>query len=65
MDAATEFWTSGHRYEELVIEYEQHIEITHPEIVTSRGMCRCLDFAPWCDLAPTAVKYYEHRGPSV
>ena len=61
----SEFWTNGHKYEDLAREYEQNIERTHPGAVTSRGMCVCLKYTAWCSRATTSVTYYEYRGPSI
>jgi hypothetical protein len=65
MNAETEFWTSGHRYEALAREYEQNIEWTHPSVVTSKRLCPCLEYVNECRWAATSVTYYEYRGPSV
>lgn len=63
MTRESEFWTSGHRYEDLAREYEQHIEITHPPSVTSNGIGhRFIHHDGWC---ASKVTYYEYRGPSV
>lgn len=64
-DREHEFWTSGHKYEDLAREYERNIEITHPEYITSKGMCPCLKWFSYCGWANTEVKYYEYRGERI
>jgi len=49
-------------YEDLAREYEQHIEMTHPDYVTSN---RLSPWAVWSKWNRTAVKYYEYRGPTL
>lgn len=59
------FWNEYEEYHDLAMAFDHNVERTHPESVTSRGMCPCLDFTRWCGWAATAVKYYEYRGPDV
>ena len=59
------FWTSNSKYEELVKAYEQQIETTHPNTVSSRRLCPCLGFTHECGWAASSVTYYEHRGPAL
>jgi hypothetical protein len=58
-----DFWTSDNEYEDLAREYEQNIEITHPNYVTSNGIGhRFVHHDVWC---ASKVTYYEHRGSSI
>jgi len=63
--AAAEFWSGESEYQELAEQFERNIERTHPDTVTSRGQCVCLDYTNYCGWAVTAVNYYEYRGESV
>jgi hypothetical protein len=59
--AEHEFWTSDHQYEKLARMYEQNIERTSPEFVTTdRLVPRFLSGDDW---AATSIDYYEYRGP--
>lgn len=65
-DREHHFWTSDHKYEDLARAFERNIEIIQPERVTSRRMCPCLEYSPWCGHPLEGnVEYYEHRGESV
>lgn len=55
------FWIDGNKYEDLARQYEQNIELTHPQ--QAKGECshicgRC----PW---AATTVTYKQYNGPAV
>lgn len=66
MSREHQFWTSGHKYEDLAKTFEQQIVQHHPNSVTSRRMCGCLKYGVgWCGWAVTKVSYYEYRGPRV
>jgi hypothetical protein len=66
-DAAHKFWTSETEYHDIAQTYEQNIETTCPERVTSHGLCDCLELDLFgdCTWASTKVQYYEYRGPDV
>lgn len=49
------------RYHDLVRQYEQNIEVTHPESVTSRGVHSMPAYFTRSNWAATNVRYYEHQ----
>jgi hypothetical protein len=57
---AAEFWRETERYHDMAAEYEQHVETTHPSVVTGRTGCGFCYHCGWC---ATAVTYREYRGP--
>lgn len=60
------FWNSAsERHRKIAEEYHRNIETTHPDYVSSRRMCPCLEFCNWCGWAVTNVEYREYRGPDV
>lgn len=63
--AANEFWTQSSEYTELAKNFYRGIEHTHPETVTSRQLCHCLDWTKDCPWAATKVTYYQYNGESV
>jgi hypothetical protein len=64
-DAEHRFWTESDRYHDLAMEFERNVERDHPEYVTSRGLCACLDYCYWCTWGASNVDYYQYTGPSV
>jgi len=65
IEAERRFWQERDEYHELARQYDRNLEVTHPDFVTSRGMCPCLDYVNRCGWAITKVTYYEYRGPSI
>jgi len=51
------FWSDTERYHELAREFEDNVEVVHPDYVTSSGCGHCYR----CSWAATCVTYYEHR----
>lgn len=64
-DAAHDFWTEENDYHDLARQFEQNVERTHPDIVTSKRMCPCIKYCGYCGWASTSVTYYQHRGEGV
>jgi hypothetical protein len=61
--AAAKFWTNGSDYQDMARIFEQNIEQTHPEVVTSDRIISVWEnHSTW---AATSVDYYEYRGPDV
>jgi hypothetical protein len=63
-DAAHKFWTEDDltaHYRSLAKEYEQNIELTHPNRVKGE----CSHICGPCVWPATTVKYREYRGPRV
>lgn len=60
-NAEGRFWAEREQYHDLAREFEQNIEITHPDYVTSRGVDPMMGFFSKSFWAATNVKYYEHR----
>jgi len=57
-----EFWTTNSNYTDLAKMFEQNIEITHPNRVTSNRLSPFFAFGEW---GSTAVTYREYRGETV
>lgn len=58
-----QFWDELDRYHDLAERYERHVEITHPDYVTSDSITATVEhWSSWC---ATDVIYYEYRGPRV
>lgn len=57
---AGEFWAERDEYHDLARQFEQNIEITHPDSVTSCGVDPVVRFVGRSWWASTCVKYYEH-----
>lgn len=52
------FWNGCERYHDLAIEFDQNVEITYPDYVSTNRL------APWTYVSSypaTCVKRYEHR----
>ena len=63
---SAKFWRERDEYHDLAETFERNIEVIHPEEVTSRSMCPCLDWARSCPHPLEGkAEYYEYRGPSV
>lgn len=63
MNDDNNFWTCGpEKYHDLVEDYYDNIKMVHPDSVTSRGMCVCLDFSSYCKYATTNVIYFDGKG---
>ena len=64
--AGDTFWTdASEKHKQLAEDFYRNIEFTHPDTVTSRRMCPCLDFTHYCGWAATTVTYYEYQGPAI
>lgn len=60
------FWTTAsERHKRIAEAYYRNIETSHPDSVTSKRMCPCLEYCSWCGWAATSVEYPEYRGPRV
>lgn len=59
--AASEFWSEENEYQDIARQFEENIELTHPN--RAKGECR--HFCGRCCWAATSVKYYEYRGPKI
>lgn len=61
-----EFWMNTEKYHDLAKMYERNVEVIHPDSVTSRRMCPCLEYTHWCPFPLEGkVEYYEYRGPRI
>lgn len=57
MPAVARFWCETERYHSLAENYENQIEITHPNYITSQGMLpNCLRGDSW---VASSVVYYD------
>jgi len=66
MSYAAEFWRNREQYHDLAKHFEEHIEVVHPEYVTSRRMCPCLEYTHRCAFPLNGkVEYYEYRGEAI
>lgn len=64
--AGENFWTdASEEHQQLAEAFYRNIEYTHPDSVTSRGMCPCLDYSHYCPRAATSVTYYDYTGPAI
>lgn len=63
-DYVSRFWQETERYHDLVQTFDENIELTHPDIVTSDGQL-VSNWEQWCDWCASSVIYYEYRGPSI
>lgn len=58
------FWTTAsERHQRIAEEYHRNVEMVHPESVTSKRMCVCLNYCSWCGWAASTVQYVEYTGP--
>ena len=61
----SEFWRDCEKYHNLAESFERNIELLHPNIVTSKRMCPCLEYCNYCGWASSSVNYYEYRGERI
>lgn len=60
------FWSDApEEHQEIAETYYRNIRLTHPNTVTSKRMCPCLEFCSYCGWAATSVTYYDYNGPSI
>ena len=59
------FWRNLEKYHSLAEDFERNIKIKHPNSVSSKGMCPCLEFCSYCGWSASKVKYYEYGGERV
>ena len=62
--AERRFWNELDRYHDLAKQYDQHVEVTHPDVVTSNNVL-VSPIEKWCSWCASNVTYYEYRGPNV
>ena len=55
------FWRECDRHHCTAREFDQNVEITHPNYITSRGVVPMVRFFNFSEWAKTSVKYFEHR----
>jgi hypothetical protein len=60
-NAGSQFWTEQEKYHELVKQFEQNIEVTHPK----RAKGECSRICGRCTWAATTVNYPTYNGPRV
>lgn len=67
VNRATEFWLNGdEEHQQIAQTFERGIEVQHPDWVTSRRMCPCLEYSYRCPFPLEGkVEYIEYNGPSI